>query len=137
MTDRSRRRGRLIDGALWATTAVLAILTLLFSFGLSPPGTGSIALADKVGHGVMYLATFSCFLLASVWRPGRGDGWFPTRALLFATGVLIAGIVIEVLQEVATHRRRAEVGDVVAEAVGVVVALAIHTWMRRSWSRTA
>ena len=137
MTDRSRRRGRLIDGALWATTAALAILTLLFSFGLSPPGIGTFAHADKVGHGAMYLATFSCFLLASVWRPGRGDGRFPTSAPLFAIIVLTAGIAIEVLQEVATDRRRAEVGDVVAEVLGIVGALAIHTWLRRSWSRTA
>lgn len=125
------RRGRLVDTALWATTAVLTLLTLLFSFGLSAPGAGTFAFADKIGHGLMYFATFLCLLLAAVWRPGRGDGSFPTRAPLFAVGVVFAGIVIEVLQAVATASRRAEIGDVVAEVVGAVGALAVHAWMRR------
>lgn len=80
----------------------------------------------------MYFATFLCFLLAAVWRPGRGDGPFPTKASLFALSVLIAGIVIEVLQEIATAHRHAEVGDVLAEFIGVFGALAIHTWMPRT-----
>jgi VanZ family protein len=126
------RHGRKIDIALWATTAVLALLTLLFSFGLSPPGTGTFALADKLGHGAMYFATILCFLLAAVWRPGRGDGSFSAKAPLFATGFVIAGIVVEVLQEVATPHRHAEAGDVLAEAVGAFAALAIHAWMRRT-----
>jgi hypothetical protein len=130
------RDGRLIDAALWATTALLALLTMLFSFGLSPPGTSSFALADKLGHGAIYFATFLCFLLAAVWRPGRGDGSFPTKAPLFAIGVVIAGIVIEVLQEVATTDRRAEPGDVLAEAIGVFAALAFHAWMRQAWAPT-
>ena len=132
MTARSLRRGRLIDLLLWATTAGLSLLTLLFSFGLSAPGTGMFAFADKIGHGLMYFATFLCLLLAAVWRPGRGDGSFPTMALPFAIGVVIAGTAIEVLQEVATGGRHAEVGDVLAEAVGAFGALAIHTWMRRA-----
>jgi hypothetical protein len=132
VTDRSRRRGRLIDIALWATTSVLTLLTLLFSFGLSPPGIGTFAFADKLGHGAMYFATLLCFLLAAVWRPGRGDGSFPTWAPLFAIGVVIAGIVIEVLQEVATTNRRAEAGDVLAEATGAFGAVAIHAWIRRT-----
>ena len=113
-------------------TALLALLTMLFSFGLSPPGTSSLPLADKLGHGAVYLVTFLCLLLAAVWRPGRGDGPFPTRALFFAIGVGIAGIVIEVLQELATTDRQAELGDVLAEAIGVFGALAMHTWIRRT-----
>ena len=58
----------------------------------------TFAFADKIGHGLMYFATFLCFLLAAVWRPGRGDGLFPTMALPFAIGVVIAGTAIEVLQ---------------------------------------
>ena len=85
----------------------------------------------------MYFATFLCFLLAAVWRPGRGDGSFPTKAPLFAIGVVIAGLAVEVLQEVATMNRQAEVGDVLAETVGTLGALAIHTWMRRVWAPTA
>ena len=125
------RRGRLVDTALWATTALLALLTMLFSFGLSPPGTSTFPLADKLGHGGAYFATFLCFLLAAVWRPGRGDGSFPTKAAVFAVGVVMAGVAIEVLQEVATQGRRAEAGDVLAEVIGAFGALAVHTWLRR------
>ena len=132
MTAPSVRRGRFIDLLLWLTTAGLSLLTLVFSFGLSAPGAGTFAFADKIGHGLMYFATFLCLLLAAVWRPGRGDGSFPTMALPFAIGVVIAGTAIEVLQEVATGGRHAEVGDVLAEAVGAFGALAIHARMRRT-----
>jgi hypothetical protein len=120
------------DIALWATTVALTLLTVLFSFGLRAPGSGSFAFADKLGHGAMYFATILCFLFAAVWRPGRGDGSFPTKATLFAIGFVIAGIVVEVLQEVATPRRHAEAGDVLAEVIGAFGAFGIHAWMRRT-----
>lgn len=126
-------RGRLIDAALWASTVGLALITLLFSFAFSPPGTGSFPLADKVGHALMYFATFFCFLLAAVWRPGRGDGPFPRKGLVFALSVVAAGVAMEVLQELATTSRHAELGDVISEVVGAFGALAILTCMRREW----
>jgi hypothetical protein len=104
-------RGRLIDAGLWALTVGLALITLLFSFDFSPPGTGWFPLADKFGHGLMYFATFFSFLLAAVWRPGRGDRPFPRRALVFALGVVAAGVAIELLQELATTDRHAQLGD--------------------------
>ena len=128
------RRGLLVDAALWVTTALLALLTMLFSFSLATPGNGTFPLADKLGHGAAYFATFLCFLLAAVWRPGRGDGSFPTKAAPFAIAVVAAGIVTEVLQEVATTDRQAEPGDVLAEVIGVSSALAVHAWMQRSWT---
>ena len=106
---------------------------MLFSFGLSTPSSGTFPLADKLGHGAAYFTTFLCFLLAAVWRPGRGDGSFSTKTVPFAVGAVAVGIVIEVLQEVATTDRRAEPGDVLAEALGVIAALAVHAWMRRAW----
>jgi VanZ family protein len=138
VTVRSLRRGQLIDFLLWATAAGLALLTLLFSFGLSAPGAGTFALADKIGHGLMYFATFLCLLLAAVWRPGRGNGRFPTLTTAILIAVIGAGIVIEVLQEVATRSRHAELGDVVAEAVGASGALAAHAFLRhRQEARTS
>jgi hypothetical protein len=41
--------------------------------------------------------------------------------------------VIEVLQEVATAARHVDVGDVLAEVIGVFGALAVQAWMRRAW----
>jgi hypothetical protein len=129
-------RGRLIDATLWALTVGLALVTLLFSFDFSPPGTAWFPLADKFGHGLMYFATFFCFLLAAVWRPGRGDGPFPTKTLVFTLGVVAAGVAIEALQELATPDRHAQFGDVLAEVIGAFGALALHTWMRRAWGFT-
>lgn len=127
------RRERLIDAALWAFTVGLALITLLFSFGFSPPGTGTFLLADKLGHGVMYFATSFCFLLAAVWRPGRDEGPFPRKGLVFALGLVAAGVAIEVLQELATTDRHAQLGDVLSEFIGAFGAFAIHAWMRRAW----
>ena len=124
-------RRRLIDAALWASTAGFALITLLFSFGSSLPVTDSFALADKFGHGLLYFASFLSFLLAAVWRPGRGDGLFPGKGLLFALGVVAAGVAVEVLQEVATTDRHAQLGDVLSETIGAFAALAVHAWMRR------
>lgn len=125
----------MVDTVLWALTAGLALVTVLYSFGLSPPGTGSIPLADKIGHGLIYAATFFCFLLAAVWRPGRGDGPFPTRGLVFALGAVAIGGALEVLQEILTESRHAELGDLIAEVLGAFGALALHVWVQRSWGR--
>jgi hypothetical protein len=115
-------RGRLIDVALWTSTAALAFVTLMYSFA------GSFPLADKFGHGLMYFATFFCFLLAAVWRPGRGDGPFPKKGLVFAFSVVAAGVAVELLQGFATTNRHAELGDMIAEVVGAFGALAILAW---------
>jgi hypothetical protein len=66
----------------------------------------------------MYFATFFCFFLAAVWRPGRGDGPFPKKGLVFAFSVVAAGVAVALLQEFATTNRHAELGDVIAEVVG-------------------
>lgn len=128
----TRTRERRVDAALWALTAALVVVTLVFSLGASAPGAGSFSLADELGHGAMYLATVGCLLLAAVWRPGRGDGRWPGAAAAIALGALFVGLAVEAIQELATADRHAEVGDVVAEAVGIAAAWAIHAWARRA-----
>ena len=48
--------------------------------------------------------------------------WFPLAAIA-------GGIVIEILQGM-TASRSAEVFDVVAEAIGIAAALAVHSFVR-------
>ena len=127
------RLRRLIDLALWLLTTVLAAVTLAFSFGFSPPAGEAFIWADKFGHGLMYFATFFCFLLAAVWRPGRGDGPLPESGLYLAVAFVAAGLVVELLQEVTTVDRHAQLGDVLSEIIGAFGALAIHSWMQRRW----
>jgi hypothetical protein len=127
----TRTRERRVDAALWALTAALAVLTLVFSLGVSAPGAGSFSGADKVGHGAMYFATVGCVLLAAVWRPGRGDGRWPGASAAIVVGAVVVGLAAEAIQEIATSSRHAEMGDVIAEVAGVAAAWAIHAWARR------
>jgi VanZ family protein len=106
------------------------IATVWFSFGGSPPGADAFPGADKVDHAIAYFATSLSFLLAAVWRPGRGDGPFPTWGRWMPFLAVGAGILIEVIQG-TTGSREAEVMDVVAEVIGVAAALTIHAWLRR------
>ncbi|HET9672512.1 MAG TPA: hypothetical protein VFQ40_06645 [Actinomycetota bacterium] len=126
-----RARVRLTDGALWVALAICLAITLVFSFGLHAPGAERTSVADEVGHAAIQFTTTLCLLLAAVWRPGRGDGPFPRMGSAFALGVVGAGMLIEVMQEVATRTRHAEVSDVLAEAAGVLGAWALHVWLRR------
>lgn len=130
MSDRSHRRERLIDAWLWGLTLTLTVLTLLFSFVVTPPQTGT-NVDDRVGHAVAYFATFLSFLFVAVWRPGRGDGPLARKAFASAAVVLVAGIMIEVFQELLLSDRQAELADVVAEVVAVILALSIHITLRR------
>ena len=127
----TRTREWRIDAALWTLTAALGIATAVFSLGAKAPGSGSFSMADELGHGAMYFATVGCLLLAGVWRPGRGDGPWPGAALAIAVGAIVVGLGVEAIQELATAERHAEIGDVVAEVVGVTAAWAIHAWARR------
>jgi hypothetical protein len=122
---------RLMDAALWITAAALFLITLLFSFATAAPGAGRTSVADEAGHAAIQFATTLCLLLAAVWRPNRGDGRFPSLTTAIPVALLGAGLVIEVLQEVMTRARHAELGDLVAEAVGASGALVVHTLLRR------
>ncbi len=102
-----------------------AAITLWFSFVASPPGTTFFAGADKVGHAIAYFATTLSFLFAAVWRPGRGEGRYPRVGMWFPMGAVGFGVLAEVLQGLTPHRSP-ELNDVLAEAVGAVLALGIH-----------
>jgi hypothetical protein len=125
-------RSRHIDVALWASTGLSAGLTIYLSLGPIPAGAGAFPHSDKVWHALFYAVTAFLFLLAAVWRPGRGQGPFPRAGLVFLGAVLVAGAVIEVLQGVVTELRKPELLDWLAEVLGVIVALVALTLLRRS-----
>jgi hypothetical protein len=127
-----RDRDSLIDAALWAVIAMSSLITLLFSFGVTAPGADRYSIADEIGHATIQFVTTFCLLLTLVWRPGRGDGVLVSLgALPIAGGIVGIGIVIEVMQEVGTTTRHAELGDVVAQAVGAFAAVGLHDLIRR------
>ena len=76
-----------------------------------------------------YFVNTLAIMLALIWRPGRtrgrSDGW----ALPVALGILVLGGVIE-LAQAGFADRDAQFGDWIADAVGVVLALCVFTFMR-------
>jgi len=128
------RTDKRLDVTLWATTAACLATTLWFSFVQAPPGGDLFTGADKVGHGLAYFATTLSFLFAVVWRPGRGEGRWPRLGMWVPVAAVALGAVIELLQGL-TPKRTPEVRDVLAEAVGAVLALLVHGTIR--WRATS
>jgi hypothetical protein len=124
-------RSRSIDAALWVATSLSAGLTLYLSLGPVPPGAGAFPNSDKVWHGLFYAVTTFLFLLAAVWRPGRGTGPFPRAGLVGVAVILVAGGVVELLQGVMTEYRKPELMDWIAELIGVTLALGSLAVLRR------
>ena len=119
---------RLVDAGLWALSWVLLVLGIYYSLGPRPPGAGAFPNADKVGHGLLYAATVSGFLLAACWRPGRGSGRFPRGAGVIVAVAIGIGLVVEVIQG-AFFGRNPSWLDAVADAVGSTIAYVI--WKSR------
>jgi VanZ family protein len=121
---------RLLDAGLWIGAAVAGILVVLYSLSAIPPGIQAFSGADKAGHAAVCFSTVLLLLFAAVWRPGRGRGRFPGATPLIVVGLVVAGIVLELLQATFTERS-AEVLDVVMETFGALAALGVFTLLRR------
>ena len=135
MANAAAPSARSIDAALWAATALSGGLTVYLSLGPIPPGAGAFPNSDKVWHALFYGVTTFLFLLAAVWRPGRGPGPFPRAGLVGIGLILVAGGVVEALQGVVTEYRKPELLDWIAELLGVTVALGALALLRRSTER--
>lgn len=120
----------LIDRALWILTILCIVATVWFSFGAPPPGVTLFPYADKIEHAIAYFATTLSFLFAAVWRPGRGPGRWPWMGLWFPVAAIAAGALIEFLQGM-TPTREAQALDLIAEVIGTMAAVAIHSTIRR------
>ena len=118
-----------LDILLWILTALSAVLTLVFSIGLRPPGVDGFPNSDKVWHGLAYFTTSLLFLLAAVWRPARGAGPFPRAGIMFALIGGAAGGLVEIAQGF-TATRDPELLDWVAEVVGILAALGVVVALR-------
>jgi VanZ family protein len=123
------RRDRVIDALLWAAAALLVVGTVVFSLFVNPPSSRTFGQLDDVEHFLSYFGTCLCLLLAAVWRPGRGDGIWPSRALAIGAVLFLGGVAIEFLQAMS-GARQAQVSDAVADALGVACALALHRAVR-------
>jgi len=99
------------------------LIAVTWYFALKPGGPpAGFPYADKVYHA-------SAFFLLSAWFAGL----FERRAYLWlAAAMLVLGIGIEIAQYLMPYGRTAEVGDVLADAVGMVLGLLLAVLLRDS-----
>jgi len=115
--------------ALWAMAFGSLALVALFSFAATPPGAHVFKNADKVLHAAGYAGTSFLFLLAAVWRPGRGEGRFPGAATWIVLAAVAGGFAIEIVQG-HLGRQRSSL-DFLADVIGVLVALGLWGALKR------
>ena len=120
---------RWVDVALWVLAAILTAVLFVYSFIRAPAIASAFPNADKVWHFAAFASTASVYLLAAVWRPGRGEGWFPRAAPMIVVGAVAATILIELLQGAFFHRD-AQALDAVAGSVGTLSALGVWSIVR-------
>jgi VanZ family protein len=111
-----------VDALFWLAAFGTVAATIAYSLGPAPGALNAFPLADKVFHAAAYGAMTLSWLLAAVWRPGRGASVIPR----YAAAVVICAILLGATIEVAQHfvDRTADVFDGVADAVGAVAGLA-------------
>ncbi|MBD0836665.1 VanZ family protein [Aestuariibaculum suncheonense] len=88
-----------------------------------------ISNADKIFHGITYLVLallwYGTFLLKFKWSS--------VKALIYsALFSIIFGIIIEVLQGMVTVTRKPDYEDVIANSVGVLLAVGIALLYNRT-----
>lgn len=74
---------------------------------------------DKIVHGVAYMTITFFWLLA------KPLSFMPKKSKTILLGVFVMGISIEVLQGILTKNRQADVWDIVANTVGILMSYVI------------
>lgn len=97
-------------------TIGIAVLSLLKIEKQSPIGISNI---DKLGHAIAY-----CVLTFS-WLMALANN--KKQKIIIVIFCFLFGIIIEVLQQTITTYRTAELADIFANGVGVVIALLIFS----------
>jgi VanZ family protein len=121
-----------VEPAIWLVALACLALTVTFSILRPPQPPAVVPASDKFLHFGAYFTTTLAFLLASVWRPGRGAGRWPKAGFAIVAAAIVLGVAMELVQ--STIGRDAEVLDVVADAAGALAACAAWTLVRRKFS---
>lgn len=106
-------------GLFGLAAAILLVLCLAPSSQLPDPGTG-----DRFEHtAAWFVLTVSGYMLA------------PNRRIAIPVFAVAYGIVIEVLQGTVGTGRHSDPADLVADCLGVVLAVGGYLVVRRVWRR--
>lgn len=118
----------MVEAVLWLALVFLIVAGAVTGISRTNTVRGPF---DPVLHagGSVLLTVF--FLMAAVWRPGRGDGWFPHGSLTVAAIVLAVGVGIEVAQS-SWDVEVGSLGDIATDAAGIAVGW-LGWWVLRWW----
>jgi glycopeptide antibiotics resistance protein len=107
------------ETALILTLLYIIVLTVLSFISLGSSSVMSIDYGDKVFHFGAH-AVLASLLYFTFYK------WNYRQALVFAAfGSLIFGIIIEVLQGTLTINRQFDVFDIIANCLGMLIAVVI------------
>ena len=106
------------DRKIWAGIAILITVSIaVLSLVRLKPASVSFTNVDKIGHAIAY------FTLAFSWFQVSGVN--KKRLLSVFICCFFYGIIIEVLQATITNYRSGEFYDILANSLGIVLALAV------------
>jgi VanZ family protein len=124
----TKRGSPLVEILVWLVAFGTVAATIAYSLGPAPAALNEFPLADKVFHICAYAAMTAAWLLAAVWRPGRGDGIVPRDAPAFVVCAVLLGAAIEIAQDFGD--RSADPFDALSDAVGAILGLAAWAGLR-------
>jgi VanZ family protein len=139
-------RSRAIDAILWMLAAFLLLAIVILSVipvnqagSLADPASvqeGAVGVSmSSVAHGAVWHSAFYgpltlTLLLAVAWRPGLPRRRSRRPALLVILGVGSLGLLLEIVQ-LGVVGRSADLLDLVGDAVGLIVGVAIWLVIER------
>ena len=112
---------------LWIAGALLLALVIVIASLLPGPVVQSVSSWDKLEHTGAYL-------LLALWLAGMVDR---RRYMWAAAAAFLLGAAVEAAQALLTETRQGDVLDLVANATGVLVALAIAYLGLGGWAQRA
>jgi VanZ family protein len=109
-------------------TTIFVIFLSLGSFSSVGVQIFKVKNSDKLAHIAAYLFLSFSWLFAT-----RKRFTSINQRVLLVVSIIAFGIILEVLQEVLTTHRKADLNDVVANAVGIILAAVtfnqLRTWL--------
>lgn len=112
-----QRTKHLLKGSFFATAIIITVAIAYLSLMKVPQNQPIFKISDKILHAVAYFVLTFSWLLAFYKKK--------TIKHLLIAGCVFYGILLEVLQGTLTDYRYAEYLDMVANTIGVLLALIV------------